>query len=62
MIKLLLKFLGLGFLLAVIGVMSLFFYYIKDFPRPEMFTERQLAESSKIYDKTGQVLLYEIYG
>jgi penicillin-binding protein 1A len=41
---------------------SLFIYYAKDFPRPEIFTERQLAQSTKIYDRTGKVLLYEIYG
>jgi penicillin-binding protein 1A len=46
------------FLLAV----SLFLYYAKDFPRPEKFTERQLFQSTKIYDQTGKVLLYEIYG
>jgi len=40
----------------------LFIYYAKDFPRPEIFTERQLAQSTKIYDRTGEVLLYEIYG
>ncbi len=40
----------------------LFFYYVKEFPRPEIFNERQLAQSTKIYDRTGQVLLYEIYG
>ena len=39
-----------------------FFYYVRDFPRPEIFNERQLAQSTKIYDKTGQTLLYEIYG
>lgn len=39
-----------------------FFYYAKDFPRPEKFTERQLIESTKIYDRTGEILLYEIYG
>ncbi|OGZ23535.1 MAG: hypothetical protein A3A08_01545, partial [Candidatus Nealsonbacteria bacterium RIFCSPLOWO2_01_FULL_41_9] len=32
------------------------------FPRPEMFQERRLAQSTKIYDRTGQILLYEVYG
>jgi penicillin-binding protein 1A len=40
----------------------LFFYYAKDLPRPEVFAERQLAQSTKIYDRTGQIVLYEIYG
>jgi len=40
----------------------LFFYYAKDLPRPEVFTERQIIQSTKIYDRTGQILLYEVYG
>jgi penicillin-binding protein 1A len=40
----------------------LFLYYAKDLPRPEIFTEREFPQSSKIYDRTGNVLLYEIYG
>jgi penicillin-binding protein 1A len=40
----------------------LFLYYAKDLPRPEIFTERELPQSTKIYDRTGKVLLYEIYG
>ncbi len=37
-------------------------YYIKDMPRPEKFTESAVAQSSKIYDRTGTILLYEISG
>jgi membrane peptidoglycan carboxypeptidase len=62
MLKLLLKILGGGILLLIFGSLSLFFYYTKDFPRPEMFQERRLAQSTKIFDRTGQVLLYEVYG
>lgn len=58
----LLKLLGLGILTLGLGALFLFFYYTKDFPRPEVFQERQLAESTKIYDRTGQILLYEVYG
>jgi penicillin-binding protein 1A len=35
---------------------------VRDFPRPEIFAERELFQSTKIYDRTGSVLLYEIYG
>ena len=41
---------------------AIFFYFIKDLPRPEKFTEGSIAESTKIYDRTGEVLLYEIFG
>ncbi len=34
----------------------------KDFPRPEKFSEGIVAESTKIYDRTGETLLYEISG
>ena len=59
---LLLKILGAGILSLGFGGLFLFFYYTKDFPRPEVFSERQLSESTKIYDRTGQILLYEVYG
>jgi len=57
-----LKLLSLIGLVFLLGAIFLFIFYIKDFPRPEKFTERHLFESSKIYDRTGQILLYEIYG
>src|SRR3989344_3463560 len=57
-----LGFLGVGFLLFIITGLSLFIYYIKDLPRPEKFTEKALIQSTKIYDRTGEILLYEMYG
>jgi len=45
-----------------IAGLSLFFYYTKDLPRPEVFTEAQLNLSTKIYDRTGKVVLSNIYG
>ncbi|MDO8663615.1 MAG: transglycosylase domain-containing protein, partial [Candidatus Wildermuthbacteria bacterium] len=61
-IRSLLKLFVFCFLLIILGSLSLFFYYAKDFPRPEIFTERELPQSTKIYDRTGQTLLYEVYG
>jgi len=49
-------------LFFVFFVGLLFIYYAKDLPRPEKFTERRFPQSTKIYDQTGQILLYEIYG
>jgi len=57
-----LKIFFFSFLALFLSVVSLFLYYAKDFPRPEVFAERQLFQSTKIYDRTGKVLLYEIYG
>ncbi|XOB46732.1 MAG: transglycosylase domain-containing protein [Candidatus Nealsonbacteria bacterium] len=61
-INLIIKLIFFCFLFSAFCFLFLFIYYAKDFPRPEIFTERQLAQSTKIYDKTGQILLYEIYG
>lgn len=58
----LLKYLGFFILFLSLGAFLLFVYYAKDLPRPERFTEREIAQSTKIYDRTGQVLLYEMYG
>ncbi len=33
----------------------------KELPDPKQFSSRQVSQSSKIYDRTGEVLLYEIY-
>ncbi len=56
------KWLGFLFLLTVILALCLFFYYTYDLPRPEKFTENPFIQSTKIYDRTGKVLLYDIYG
>ena len=55
---------GCFFLIGIFAILGLcvFVYYAKDLPRPEDFEERQLALPTKIYDRTGKVLLYTIYG
>lgn len=50
------------FFLALFSSLLLVFYYIKDLPRPESFLEKKVFESTKIYDRTGEVLLYTIHG
>ena len=57
-----LKVLGLFVLACFVFGLFLFVYYAKDLPRPEQFTERAIAQTTKIYDRTGEVLLYELYG
>lgn len=56
------KILAAVFLFFLFSSIVLFIYYAKDLPRPEKFTEKQFTQSTKIYDRQGQVLLYEIYG
>ncbi len=56
------KYIALGALsLFLIGIFYLFLL-IKDLPSGDFLTSRQVLESTKIYDRTGQVLLYEIHG
>lgn len=48
--------------LGVIGV-SLFIIYAKNgLPDPNSIISRQVKESTKIYDRTGKTILYDIYG
>ncbi|OQA70788.1 MAG: Penicillin-binding protein 2D [Parcubacteria group bacterium ADurb.Bin247] len=49
-------------LAGIILGLSLFLYYTKDFPRPDSLSERSFVEPTKIYDRTGKVVLYTIYG
>jgi len=50
------------FLFSLFSAFLVFIFYAKDLPRPEKFTEKQFVQSTKIYDRTGEVLLFEIYG
>jgi len=58
-----LGFFVLASFLIFIGWGAAFSYsLLRDLPRPERITERAVAESTKIYDRTGKVLLSEIHG
>ncbi|MFA5355197.1 MAG: PBP1A family penicillin-binding protein [Candidatus Paceibacterota bacterium] len=56
------KIAGFGFLALLLLGTLVFIVIAKDLPRPEDFNEKQNVQSTKIYDRTGEVLLYEIYG
>ena len=60
--RLFFRFLIFFCIFSFFSFLFLFIYYAKDLPRPERFVERQLFESTKIYDRSGQIILYEIYG
>lgn len=52
-------------MLAVAGTIAVvvgFLYLTSDLPDPAIFDSRKVAQSSKIYDRTGEILLYEIHG
>ena len=49
---------GGGFLL----VAGVFLYYAKDLPSPGKINKRSVVESTKIYDRSGTHVLYEVHG
>lgn len=51
-----------GMLILPVLAFAAFVYYAKDLPRPEKLSEVTLVQPTKIYDRTGNVLLYEVYG
>ncbi|MBI5420767.1 MAG: PBP1A family penicillin-binding protein [Parcubacteria group bacterium] len=54
---------GLFLLFVIISVGSITVLYISlDLPQVEHFSERPVPQTTKIYDRTGQVLLYDLYG
>lgn len=61
-LKKILKWGAFLFLAGCFFILALFVYYTYDLPKPEKFTEAPFIQSTKIYDRTGKVLLYDIYG
>ncbi len=49
-------------ILGLIFVIIMFIWYARDLPKPDKLMTRDVAESTKIYDRTGEHLLYEIHG
>lgn len=57
-----LKIAGLGLALMIVLVLSVFAIFRKDLALgPDELTKRVQSRTTKFYDRTGQVLLYELY-
>lgn len=56
--------LGILTLFIMIGLWGSFkvFYAVRDLPHPEDFASFKPIQSTKIFDRTGKILLYEIHG
>lgn len=52
----------IAFFVLIILFISVFFYYSRRLPDPNAWQDRQVIESTKIYDRDGKNLLYEIHG
>ena len=50
------------FVVSIISFLILFIYIELTLPAPESIAVRKVTESTKIYDKTGETLLYDIHG
>ena len=50
------------FVIGAILFFGLFIYIQRILPDPNSIADRKVSESTKIYDRTGQVLLYDIHG
>lgn len=54
------------FLIAMLGVsfilLIVLIYIAKDLPSPTSLNQQQLSQSTKIYDRTGTVLLFNLHG
>lgn len=51
-----------AFIIFVIFLVGAFAWYSKDLPDPNKIMDRDLAQSTKIYDREGQTVLYEVHG
>lgn len=54
--------LRLGVASALLGGAFLFFAASVNLPNLDGFEERRVAQSTKIYDRTGEILLYDVHG
>jgi len=50
------------FILGSLVALATFAYYSRNLPDPSQLTERSISQTTKIYDRTGEHLLYEVYG
>ncbi len=56
------KLLLILFLGGLLSLIITFWWVNKDLPTPEGITRRLVPQSTKIYDRTGKVILYDIHG
>lgn len=57
-----LKVAGIGFVVLFFLTLVVFAYFRKDLPNPRDVSNRLLNQTTKFYDRTGEHLLYEVYG
>lgn len=60
--KIILKIVGFSAGAGLILIIGVFAYFAKDLPDPNKVNKRVVAESTKIFDRNGKEILYEIHG
>ena len=60
-VKWLLPYTLIAAALGILFIVALFAWYSRDLPRPDKIIDRSVAQSTKIYDKTGEHLLFEAF-
>lgn len=55
-------FISLSILAGIMFVFILFAWISRNLPDPSQLMDREIAQSTKIYDRTGEHVLYEIHG
>jgi len=61
-IKTIIKIVVFCFIIGSLFSIGVLAYFAKDLPDPTKIDEREVIESTKIYDRTGQIILYDIHG
>ncbi len=61
-LRIALKIFAALFVLGFLATVALFAFIAKDLPSPNNVNKRFIIESTKIYDRTGTHLLYEVHG
>lgn len=62
LIKWMIGFFVIAVLLILIGLLGVFIVFSRDLPDPSSIEERAITQSTKIYDRTGKIILYDIHG
>ncbi|HAI74030.1 MAG TPA: hypothetical protein DCS28_03405 [Candidatus Moranbacteria bacterium] len=53
---------GIAIVVGILISAGIFAYFYKDLPSPDKISSRVIIESTKIYDRSGDHLLYEVHG
>ena len=62
LIKKCVPFLGIALLLSISLTAGAFWWYSRELPDPNRLIDRDIPQTTKIYDRTGEHILYEIHG